>query len=108
MHRAASGVKLFRNTGNLMAPETQTAVLPRRSMIHKAGQAAVALLLVAIGLACARATYQVIGSWRDADRFHQRGHSVQAGSVKLNMDCYGQGTPVVILESGLTVPALAG
>ena len=91
MYSVASGVKLFRKMGNLMAPETQTAVLPRRSIIHKADQAALALLLVAIGLACASATYQVVGTWRDADRFHQQGHSVQARSVNLNMDCYGQG-----------------
>ena len=89
-----------------MAPETQSAVLPRRSIIHKTGKAVLALLLVAIGLACAGAAYQVIGTWRDADHFHQQGHSVQAGSVKLNIDCYGQGNPIVILESGLTVPAL--
>jgi pimeloyl-ACP methyl ester carboxylesterase len=46
------------------------------------------------------ATYQLIGNWRDAGRFPQRGKSVQAGQVKLNLNCTGSGNPTVVLESG--------
>jgi pimeloyl-ACP methyl ester carboxylesterase len=61
---------------------------------------------LAIALACAGAIYQLIGSWRDARRFPQRGKWVQVGEMKLNLDCYGQGSPTVILDSGMGVPAL--
>ena len=60
--------------------------------------------LVAL-LACVGALYQTVGNWRDARRFPQRGKSVTAGPLRLNLDCYGQGHPTVILESGAFVPA---
>jgi pimeloyl-ACP methyl ester carboxylesterase len=60
--------------------------------------------------ACSGALYQIIGNWRDARRLPQRGKSVQAGQVKLNIDCSGDrsgpGSPVVILDSGIGVPAI--
>ena len=53
--------------------------------------------------------YQQIGSWQDRRRFPQQGKSVALGpdfpNVSLNMDCTGSGSPTVILESGLGVPA---
>ncbi len=63
-------------------------------------------MTLVILLACAGATYQIIGTWRDARRFPQRGKSVQVGKIKLNLDCSGQGSPPVILDSGMSVPAL--
>ena len=57
-------------------------------------------------LACAGAVYQIVGTWHDARRFPQRGRSVQAGAVKLNLDCSGHGSPTVILDSGMSVPAV--
>ena len=50
-----------------------------------------ALCLVAVALAITGALYEMIGRWRDARRFPQRGHIVQAGSVRMNIDCSGQG-----------------
>ena len=70
------------------------------------GKSALALVALAIALACAGAIYHISGKWRDARRFPQRGRSIQAGPVKLNLDCYGQGNPTVILDSGMGVPAL--
>ncbi|MBV9081679.1 MAG: alpha/beta hydrolase [Acidobacteriaceae bacterium] len=61
-------------------------------------------------LASAGALYQRLGTWRDARRFHQQGKYVQAGHLKLNLDCTGKRdsprSPVVVLDSGLGVPAL--
>jgi pimeloyl-ACP methyl ester carboxylesterase len=42
----------------------------------------------------------------DARRFPQRGRAVQVGPIKLNLNCSGQGSPTVILDSGLGGPAL--
>ncbi|MBZ5673197.1 MAG: alpha/beta hydrolase [Acidobacteriia bacterium] len=75
-------------------------------MIRLLSRCALAVVTLATVLACAGATYQLIGTWRDARRFPQRGKSVQVGQIKLNLDCYGQGYPTVILDSGMGVPAL--
>jgi pimeloyl-ACP methyl ester carboxylesterase len=73
-----------------------------RSLARWLYLAALALAL----LACVGATYQIIGAWRDARRFPQRGKSVQAGPVKLNLDCSGTESPIVILDSGMGVPGV--
>jgi pimeloyl-ACP methyl ester carboxylesterase len=75
-------------------------------LLRRIGRVALALVALVVFLACFGAIYQMVGDWRDARRFSQRGKSVSAGSVKLNLDCSGQGSPTVILESGLGVPAL--
>jgi pimeloyl-ACP methyl ester carboxylesterase len=67
---------------------------------------ALAVVGLAILLACVGAAYQVIGTWRDARRFPQRGRTVQAGSIKMNIDCTGSGAPTVILEQGGGMPSL--
>ena len=64
------------------------------------------LLLVAVSLAITGALYQMIGRWRDAQRFRQRGHLVQVGSIRMNIDCSGHGSPTVILESGSGGPSI--
>jgi pimeloyl-ACP methyl ester carboxylesterase len=66
----------------------------------------VTLIALIAGLVCIGAIYRVIGNWQDAQRFQQRGRTIQAGPVKLNLDCTGQGNPTVVLESGSTIPAL--
>jgi pimeloyl-ACP methyl ester carboxylesterase len=67
---------------------------------------ALSLLALLILLACAGAAYQQIGDWRDAHRFPQRGRSVGAGGLKLNLNCSGSGLPSVILDSGLGMSSL--
>jgi pimeloyl-ACP methyl ester carboxylesterase len=64
------------------------------------------LCLVTLSLAITGALYEMIGRWRDARRFPQRGHLVHAGSIRMNIDCSGQGSPTVILESGSGGPSL--
>jgi pimeloyl-ACP methyl ester carboxylesterase len=70
-------------------------------------------LLVCVALAAtavvAGAIYQFVSTVFDAHRFPQEGRSVHLGpefqSVSLNLDCTGTGSPTVILDSGLGVPA---
>ncbi len=59
---------------------------------------ALALLSLAI---LAGASYQAI-AWRaDDQRFRRPGRLVSAGEFRLNLYCTGQGSPAVVLESGL-------
>src|SRR5579871_5917386 len=70
------------------------------------------LIVVALGIVVAVCgiLYQAIGNWRDARRFPQRGRSVNLGpqfaNTSLNIDCSGQGSPTVIMDTGLGVPAV--
>ena len=64
------------------------------------------LLLVAVSLAITGALYEVIGRWHDRQCFPQRGHFVQVGSIRMNIDCSGRGSPTVILESGSGGPSV--
>jgi pimeloyl-ACP methyl ester carboxylesterase len=64
------------------------------------------LVALVVALAIAGAIYQTAGQSRDSHRFPQRGKSVRAGSIQLNIDCAGEGAPTVILESGFEVPAI--
>ncbi|MEO8050527.1 MAG: alpha/beta hydrolase [Acidobacteriota bacterium] len=63
-------------------------------------------MTVLVVLACLGAVYQIIGNWRDARRFRQRGRTVQAGQLKMNIDCTGSGSPTVILEQGGGMPGI--
>jgi pimeloyl-ACP methyl ester carboxylesterase len=59
------------------------------------------LLIVAILLAVAGFLYENISEARDR-RFHPMpGQLVDVGGYKMHINCTGQGTPVVILDSGL-------
>jgi pimeloyl-ACP methyl ester carboxylesterase len=67
------------------------------------------MVILAVGVVPG-AIYQSVGTWRDSRRFPQRGKSVQAGQVMLNIDCSGDrkspANPEVILDSGIGVPAV--
>lgn len=68
------------------------------------------LLVLVVAVAVLGACYQAIENGADARRFPQKGKSVSLGSsfgnLTLNIDCEGQGSPTVILDSGLGVPAV--
>jgi pimeloyl-ACP methyl ester carboxylesterase len=68
-----------------------------------------ALSLVVL-LVIAGVCYHVIEDHLDARRFPQQGKSFHLGrgfgNASLNIDCSGQGSPTVILDSGLGVPAV--
>jgi pimeloyl-ACP methyl ester carboxylesterase len=67
------------------------------------------LLLVIVALLLG-ASYQWIGNGTDAKRFPQQGKSIslgpEFGDVALNLDCQGQASPTVVLDSGLGVPGI--
>lgn len=85
--------------------------IPKRSVVRKlvvwGRRVVLTIIAFTLLLMCAGAAYEAIGNWRDSRRFPQHGKTVQAGSIKLNLDCSGQGGPTVVLESGGGMPAFA-
>src|SRR5581483_7569321 len=68
------------------------------------GAVALVVLVLVVG-----ALYQWIGYRSDAKRFPEQGRLVDAGGLRLNIDCSGTRkarAPAVILESGAGVPAI--
>src|SRR5438270_12567824 len=63
-------------------------------------------LSLVLCLAITGALYEAIGRCRDTRRFPERGHLVQVGSIRMNIDCSGQGSPTVVLESGSGGPSV--
>ncbi len=61
----------------------------------------VALLAVLCGL-----SYQAVEAKMDARRFPQQGKSVGIGGHKLNLNCTGEGSPTVVLETGFGMTSL--
>jgi pimeloyl-ACP methyl ester carboxylesterase len=74
------------------------------------GRGLLGLLILVVIAAALGACYQALGSRADARRFPQQGQSVSLGpafdNLTLSIDCRGQGSPTVILDSGLGVPAV--
>jgi pimeloyl-ACP methyl ester carboxylesterase len=68
------------------------------------------LLVIVVLAAIVGASYQALGNRADARRFPQQGKSVSLGptfdNLSLSIDCRGEGSPTVILDSGLGVPAV--
>jgi pimeloyl-ACP methyl ester carboxylesterase len=92
--------------GNVSMPHPQAVDAPGRTVIRKLSTTALISIVIAIGLSSVGVVYQMVGTWLDAKRFPEQGRLVQAGNIRLNIDCMGQGSPSVILESGLTIPAV--
>lgn len=72
---------------------------------HRIGKAAkrvtVAVLSVATLLTIAGAATEAIARGKMAKRFPPAGRLVDIGGRRMQIDCRGQGTPTVVLESGL-------
>src|ERR1700733_6230579 len=92
-----------------------TATLPasrtsRRSLAQVVRHTAIGAVVLLAILLPAGALYEWIGRSLDARRFPQQGRLVALGpsfpGVSLNINCTGQGGPVVVLESGAGVPAV--
>jgi pimeloyl-ACP methyl ester carboxylesterase len=92
-----------------------TATLPasrtsRRSLAQVVRHTAIGTVVLLAILLPAGALYEWIGRSLDARRFPQQGRLVALGpsfpGVSLNINCAGQGGPVVVLESGAGVPAV--
>jgi pimeloyl-ACP methyl ester carboxylesterase len=93
--------------------ENETATTtPRRPgrVKRRVKRGLLALLVLVVLAAIVGASYQAIGNRADARRFPQQGKSVSLGptfdNLSLSIDCRGQGSPTVILDSGLGVPAV--
>ena len=78
----------------------------RNSLSRWLHRTALSLVILIAVLGCAGAIYQIVGDWRDARRFPQRGRSVRAGHLKLNLNCIGSRPPTVILDSGLGISSI--
>jgi pimeloyl-ACP methyl ester carboxylesterase len=95
-------------TGYQNLSETHGA--PRRGKLWRyTRRILLSLLVLVLALAACGFIYQAIETALDARRFPQEGKSVALGgalgNLSLNLNCSGQGSPAVILDSGLGVPA---
>lgn len=94
-----------------MGDQNATNVSPWGRRIKRwLGRVFLGVLILIAAVAIAGLCYQAIGNSADARRFPQQGKSVSLGpsfqNLSLNLDCRGQGSPTVILDSGLGVPAI--
>lgn len=69
------------------------------------GRVLLGILALIIGLAAIGASYQAIATANDRRHFPAPGQLVDVGGYKLHINCIGQGSPTVILESGLANPS---
>ena len=79
----------------------------QRGALAPLHRAAIVIAAFALLFIIAGASYQFIVAKADARRFPQEGKSVDIGGFSLNINCTGQGSPTVILEAGLGVPAIS-
>ncbi len=79
--------------------ETPTALAPgRRPWLHRIALGVLALVVI---LAVAGFLYENISEARDRRFNAMAGRLVDVGGRRMHIDCTGQGSPAVILESGL-------
>jgi pimeloyl-ACP methyl ester carboxylesterase len=102
--RKCSAVRIVRPVRNSLQGRLGILELTRMKRIIRASVAGLCFLTAS--LAITGALYEIIGRWHDARRFPQRGHLVQTGAIRMNIDCSGQGSPTVILESGSGGPSV--
>lgn len=86
---------------------TSTVLTPKRGRLFRwAKKVVLAVVVLAVVLIVAGAGYQAIQNAADARHFHPEGRSVDVGGQALNLNCTGQGSPTIVLDSGLGVPAI--
>jgi pimeloyl-ACP methyl ester carboxylesterase len=82
-------------------PETKLKAIGRRA----AGIVGVIITIIVL-LGGSGFIYQFVSETRDKQQYPPLGQMVDVGGYRLHLHCTGQGSPTVVLESGLGGPAL--
>lgn len=99
MNIVKSDVKLDSETAS--RPELVATSSPTNRLRRWLGRSLLGLLLVLVLLGAAGALYQSVATARDARDFPPPGQVVEVDGYQMHIDCLGQGSPTVILESAL-------
>ncbi len=78
-----------------------TSAISSKTSRHWLRNILIGLAVVLAITAAVGAVYQAIGTERDRRAFPMPGQLVDVGGYKMHIDCSGQGSPAVILDSGL-------
>lgn len=90
-----------------MATSTSIALRTKRGRLFIWGRRIILFVIaLVVVLAICGASYQAIQNAADARHFHPEGRFVDVGGHRLSIDCTGQGSPTVVLDTGLGVPAI--
>jgi pimeloyl-ACP methyl ester carboxylesterase len=81
-------------------------VKPRR-LLRRLGYAMAGLVSLFLVLVCAGALWQAIGSHRDLRQNPPPGRLVDVGGYRMHINSVGEGSPTVILDSGLSDSSLS-
>lgn len=93
------------------SPASTAPISPKQGRVLRiAKRVLLGIVILVLLVAVCGALYQTIANWRDSRRFPQEGRSVALGAafpnVELNLNCSGAGSPTVIMDTGLGVPAV--
>ena len=91
--------------GNALSTEEKKP-RARRGFLKSVGKIFKVLLLCLLFLALAGITYETIASRADKKRFPPPGQLVDVGGYRLHIQCAGEGSPTVVLDTGLGSTAL--
>jgi len=91
---------------NTITSSTGTTVQPHSARRRKgvgfwAGRVLLGLVITLVALAATGASYQAVATAIDQRTYPAPGQLVDVGGYRLHINCMGQGSPTVILESGL-------
>ena len=78
-----------------------------RHRMHTAFMILAALLAMFALFLAAGIVYQVIGAWRDRQRFPPPGRLVEVSKRRIHIHAIGEGTPAVVFESGMGASCLS-
>ena len=78
----------------------------RGSILRRLAKIAAVLVIILALLAGSGAVYQAISEANDLHRYLPHGSLYDIGGYRLHLDCSGNGSPTIILDSGLGSPGL--
>lgn len=79
----------------------------KRKVLRWVGRIAGSIVALVLLAAIIAATREFLAEREDIRRFPQQGRKVDVGGYSLNLNCTGEGSPTVILESGWSVPGVS-